>query len=621
MGRYLKYTIILLISFGCIEKRSKDSLLILKLVKEEKFRGAKSHVSNLSYVPKEYLVEYIDYKQLIFSNEPIPLDENKNKISQFFQHTCHGLFWLYKIGDEENAHKNFEKALILAKQIGEEQFICESYRNIIKLYDLFSDITNDKSHLIYLGEYEKYANDEYDKIFLKLYKIRLKQRVTRIEDFKYNLNEILSLEKRIKVNGSPLLLANLKMTKASLFFYYEKNADSTVYNLNIAKSILKNSDNVEYKKLYFAALLNEIRYNRILGRLNLAKSQLDNLILDTNFYNNNDLKKFFYQRKWRLHEAINKSNSQNYKMDSSLFYKAKYLAMEAEIQYKKSRYQTASLKTEYQENKNKRLEKELKFWIFSSLTIILLAGSTSYLIIKNSRRKRLLALQEKELEKQKNITLIKEQEINTINAMVAGQEKERKQVAEDLHDNLGSVIATLKLHFDNLRINQKSKKIDQELLFDRTEGLIDDAYQKVRSIAHAKNAGVIANQGLLVAVQFMAEKISSANTIQINVIDFGLEKPLENSFEISLFRIIQELTTNIIKHAHASEATIHITQDLDDITILIEDNGIGMDSSKIHLQKGMGLYSIKTRVAHIGGSFAIDATPTKGTTVIIQVPT
>ena len=119
----------------------------------------------------------------------------------------------------------------------------------------------------------------------------------------------------------------------------------------------------------------------------------------------------------------------------------------------------------------------------------------------------------------------------------------------------------------------------------------------------------------------MAEKISSANTIQINVIDFGLEKPLENSLEISLFRIIQELTTNIIKHAHASEATIHITQDLDDITILIEDNGIGMDSSKIHLQKGMGLYSIKTRVAHIGGSFAIDATPTKGTTVIIQVPT
>ena len=69
---------------------------------------------------------------------------------------------------------------------------------------------------------------------------------------------------------------------------------------------------------------------------------------------------------------------------------------------------------------------------------------------------------------------------------------------------------------------------------------------------------------------------------------FGLEKPLENSLEISLFRIIQELTTNIIKHAHASEATIHITQDLDDITILIEDNGIGMDPLKFTYKKAWG---------------------------------
>ncbi|MBL4604559.1 MAG: hypothetical protein JKY02_02520, partial [Flavobacteriaceae bacterium] len=129
-----------------------------------------------------------------------------------------------------------------------------------------------------------------------------------------------------------------------------------------------------------------------------------------------------------------------------------------------------------------------------------------YTLYQGSNKKRLLALQEKELETQKNLTLIKEQEITSINAMVEGQEKERKRVAEDLHDNLGSVIATLKLHFENLRINREKKKVDQEALFDKTEGLIDEAYLKVRSIAHAKNAGVIANQGLLVAIQQMAEK-------------------------------------------------------------------------------------------------------------------
>ena len=258
--------------------------------------------------------------------------------------------------------------------------------------------------------------------------------------------------------------------------------------------------------------------------------------------------------------------------------------------------------------------------LYSSILIILVILVIVYISLKNYRRKRLLALQEKELETQKNLTLLKEQEITTINAMVEGQEKERKRVAEDLHDNLGNVIATLKMHFENLRINKEKKMVNQETLYNKTEGLIDEAYQKVRNMAHAKNAGVIANQGLLVAVKLMAEKISSANTIQIEVIDYGMERRLENSLEISLFRIVQELTTNIIKHAQASHATINISQDEEDITILIEDNGMGMDTSQIDMQKGMGLHSIKTRIEHLDGSFTIDSMPSKGTTIIIQIP-
>lgn len=275
------------------------------------------------------------------------------------------------------------------------------------------------------------------------------------------------------------------------------------------------------------------------------------------------------------------------------------------------KYQTAEKEKEILEKRN---------WLIALSAGIALIVVVGYFLLKNSRRKRLLALQEKDLETQKNLTLLKEHEIDTINAMVEGQEKERKRVAEDLHDNLGSVIATLKLHFENLRINREKKKIDQETLFDKTENLIDEAYQKVRSIAHAKNAGVIVNQGLLIAVNLMAEKISSANSIKIEVVDYGLEKPIENTLEISLFRIIQELTTNIIKHAKASMATINISQDRDDITILIEDNGKGMNASQIDLKKGMGLHSIQTRVEHMDGSFTIDSTPTKGTTIIITIP-
>lgn len=259
--------------------------------------------------------------------------------------------------------------------------------------------------------------------------------------------------------------------------------------------------------------------------------------------------------------------------------------------------------------------------LYGSLLLIIVLIIIGYFIIKTSHRKRFMALQEKELETQKNLTLLKEQEITTINAMVEGQEKERKRVAEDLHDNLGSVIATLKLHFDNLRINREKKKIDQETLFDQTETLIDDAYKKVRSIAHAKNAGVIANQGLLAAVSLMAEKISSANKLEIQVVHSGLDAPLDNSLEISLFRIIQELVTNVIKHAEASYVTIGLNEHQDGINIMIEDDGKGMKVSQIDLKKGMGLHSIQTRIEHLKGDFTIDSTPTKGTTIIINVPT
>ena len=253
--------------------------------------------------------------------------------------------------------------------------------------------------------------------------------------------------------------------------------------------------------------------------------------------------------------------------------------------------------------------------------MVILFGSTiGYLFLKNSKRKIKLAEQQNELEYQKNLTLLKEQELTSINAMVHGQEKERKRIAEDLHDNLGSVLATLKLHFENLKINREKKKIDQNQLFDKTENLIDEAYLKVRRIAHAKNAGVIGNQGLLIAVQMMAEKISSAEKLKIEVIDFGLDKRIENSLEITIFRIIQELVTNIIKHAEANNTTINISQFNNHLSIIIEDDGKGFNINKLDLKNGMGIRSIKTRVQHLKGTFEVDSTIGKGTSTIITIP-
>lgn len=314
-------------------------------------------------------------------------------------------------------------------------------------------------------------------------------------------------------------------------------------------------------------------------------------------------------------------------LDSALFYEkeAKYNQIKWGMQKQNTEISKiqVQLKTTEKEKENIELKakrKQDKLIIILGTIFVILGSIIAYLNLKNSKKKRLLAEQQKELEKQKNLTLLKEQEINTINAMVDGQEKERIRIAEDLHDNIGSVLATLKLHFENLKLNREKKHFDQDELYKKTENLIDETYLKVRSIAHVKNAGVIANKGLLVAIKLMAEKISDANKITIHVLDFGLDKRLENKLEITLFRIIQELITNIIKHANASEATINIALYDQNLNIIIEDNGKGFKYDKTGLKEGIGLSSIKTRITHLKGTFNIDSTLEKGTSIIIDIP-
>lgn len=282
------------------------------------------------------------------------------------------------------------------------------------------------------------------------------------------------------------------------------------------------------------------------------------------------------------------------------------------------KYQTAEKEKRILEVEAKnREQKKLIIWTVVSLFLI---GIISFLALKNSNKKQKLANQEKELEKQKNLTLLKEQELVVINAMIEGQEKERKQIAEDLHDNIGSVLATLKLHFENLKLNREKKQFDQEKLYEKTENLIDETYKKIRGIAHAKNAGVIANVGLLNAVQIMAQKISEADKIQIEVVHFGLNQRLENSLEITIFRIIQELITNVIKHAEANNVTINISLYDNMVNIIFEDDGKGFEKNKVTFSNGMGLDSIEKRITHLNGSFEIDSTIGKGTTFVLNIP-
>ena len=283
-----------------------------------------------------------------------------------------------------------------------------------------------------------------------------------------------------------------------------------------------------------------------------------------------------------------------------------------------TKYQTKEKEWENSVLKNNMKFNSIVLYIIIGLFIAFLV--IGILIVMNSRRKEKIALQEKLIEEQRFEKALKDYELSSIDLMLTGQEKERQRIANDLHDNLGSMLATLKLNFENLRLRKTDQGQEENKLYEKTDELIQEAYQKVRRLAHAKNAGVFANDGLIPAIKKLAGKISIPGKLEINVIPFGFTERLDNTLEIAIFRMIQELGTNIIKHSGATEATLHLTQHDTNINIIFEDNGVGMDTKKLTRADGMGLNSITKKTEQLDGTLTIDSTPGRGTTIIIDLP-
>jgi signal transduction histidine kinase len=277
------------------------------------------------------------------------------------------------------------------------------------------------------------------------------------------------------------------------------------------------------------------------------------------------------------------------------------------------KYQNEKLRADNLEIESKRLQnRNIAIALGVSLVLV---SIIAFLVYQNKQRKQKLILQEKEVKAQKLQSQLKEEELKSINAMIEGQEKERQRIANDLHDDLGSLMANIKIHFSTIKTK------DSDNLYKRTNALIEEAYQKIRNIAHAKNSGVLAKQGLYEAIKKHAKSVSASKQISINVMENGLEERLENSVELTIFRIIQELITNVIKHAQASELDIHLNQHEDTLNIIVEDNGVGFDNVKPRKESsGMGLSSIERRVEDMGGTVIIESQPKNGTSVIMDIP-
>lgn len=253
------------------------------------------------------------------------------------------------------------------------------------------------------------------------------------------------------------------------------------------------------------------------------------------------------------------------------------------------------------------------FTIIAFLVLLLPIIGLLFQYYKRFKVQHLLNIKQVEITSQKIDGILKDQELELIKASISGQDKERQRISQELHDSIGGNLAAIKLQVNHLDVSNFSnvQKISLQL---------DETYQQVRSLSHTLLPKKFSQNKFLEVLESYLKNISEASKIKISFIPYPKKEinDLNEDIQIETFKIIQELLTNTIKHAKASEVEIQLNYIENIVNLLFEDNGVGFDTSKS--SKGIGFINLETRIDTLKGSFVIDSKLKRGTIVNIEIP-
>ena len=203
-----------------------------------------------------------------------------------------------------------------------------------------------------------------------------------------------------------------------------------------------------------------------------------------------------------------------------------------------------------------------------------------------------------------------------INAEIQTLENERKRIASDLHDDIGPLLSTIKLH-----INQLEPKSDFETtVLEKSTGYLDDAVAQMRNIANNLLPNILVRKGLTSAIEDYIEKTKSSALLKIEF-DYNSIIELRKEMEINIYRIIQEIVHNTIKHANAANLVIKFRKEGNFIKIVTRDDGVGFNfKNQLKTGQGLGLMNFQSRIDALNARFNVISSPQSGTTYIIEVP-
>jgi two-component system, NarL family, sensor kinase len=256
-----------------------------------------------------------------------------------------------------------------------------------------------------------------------------------------------------------------------------------------------------------------------------------------------------------------------------------------------------------------RQKNTLNYVLIGSAATLLIISLLSY---RNYRQKQ-------KLQQQRINELETEKKLMATEAVLKGEEQERTRLAKDLHDGLGGMLSGIKYSLNTMKGNMVMTA-ENAKAFERSMDMLDSSIKEMRRVAHNMMPEALVKFGLDTALKDFCNDINQSGALQTRYQSIGLESAdIDQTIAITIYRIVQELINNTMKHAAARNAIVQVTKTGDVLSVTVEDDGKGFDTSLLKLSKGIGWSNIQNRVEFLKGKMDVNSQTGRGTSVHIEI--
>ena len=439
--------------------------------------------------------------------------------------------------------------------------------------------------------------------------IKVRNKIANVKESQGKLLEAISLYTSAFDLGiasrDSLMISQTTQNLASIYYQKEKY-DSLLYWSSISERFIK----TQQKEVLIVNFINKgLAYFMKEDDTNALKHYLQaEILLEQHSFPN--LQKIVYDNLAQYHSITG-----DFEMATAYFDASQVLTDSLNRVQKQLYFSIAQERFHTKDLKIQKSQAQKKSQRLLLLSIGILVSGLSIGLWLNQKRKN--AQQSLVMEKQKFSQQIEQQENKNLQAILDALEEERTRIAADIHDRIGAGISTAKLYFEGMKelVGKGNKQIEEN--FKHVDELLSTSIGEVRKVSHNMISGVLGDFGLVPALQDLQETIQKSGKIEF-FIETNVGERLEKNIEINVYRVIQELVSNSIKHAQCTSIHISLKDQDNNLVVSYKDNGIGFSPSKA--SNGLGHKNISSRIVSLKGTYRNDSKKETGAKYYFTIP-